>query len=72
MKFLKVVLISIVVSLGLTWEAMAALPTAAATAFTTLQADVLSLVDLAWPAAIAITVAFIILRMFKKAAGAAV
>lgn len=52
--------------------ASAALPTAASTAFTTLQADVLDLIDLAWPAAIAITVGFIILRMFKRAAGAAV
>lgn len=52
--------------------ANAALPTAAGTAFTTLQTDVLDLIDLAWPSAIAITVGFIILRMFKRAASAAV
>lgn len=65
----------VVVGTGLvlgTGVASAALPTAATTAFTTLQTDVLSLIDLAWPAAIAITVGFIILRMFKRAASAAV
>lgn len=58
--------------LGVVSGAFAALPGAATGAFTTLQTDALALVDLAWPAAIAITVAFIILRLFKKAAGAAV
>lgn len=53
-------------------HANAALPAGAAAAFTTLQTDVLALVDLAWPAAIAITVAFIVLKLFKKAASAAV
>lgn len=52
-------------------SAFAALPTAAETAFTTLSTDVLALVDLAWTAAIPITVAFIILRMFKRAASSA-
>ncbi|MBS4028197.1 MAG: hypothetical protein KGZ58_06095 [Ignavibacteriales bacterium] len=51
--------------------ASAALPAAATTAFTTLSDDVLALVDLAWTAAIPITVAFIILRMFKRAASSA-
>lgn len=51
--------------------ASAALPTAATTAFTTLSTDVLDLVDLAWTAAVPITVAFIILRMFKRAASSA-
>ncbi len=51
--------------------ASAALPTAATTAFSTLSTDVLSLVDLAWTAAVPITVAFIILRMFKRAASSA-
>jgi len=50
-------------------SALAALPTGAETAFTTLQTDALSLIDLAWPAVIAVTVGFIILKMFKKAAG---
>ncbi|WAR44572.1 major coat protein [Methylomonas rapida] len=51
--------------------ASAALPAAAETAFTNLSADALDLVDLAWTAAIPITVAFIILRMFKRAASSA-
>ncbi|AEG02557.1 major coat protein [Methylomonas methanica] len=51
--------------------ANAALPAAATTAFTDLQTDALSLVDLAWTAAIPITIAFIILRMFKRAASSA-
>jgi len=56
---------------GVSGIASAALPTAAATAFTTLSTDVLDLVDLAWTAAVPITVAFIILRMFKRAASSA-
>ncbi|MCQ8130514.1 major coat protein [Methylomonas rivi] len=52
-------------------SAFADLPAAASTAFTTLSTDVLALVDLAWTAAIPITVAFIILRMFKRAASSA-
>lgn len=52
-------------------SASAALPEAATTAFTTLKDDMLDLVDLAWTAAIPITVAFIILRMFKRAASSA-
>lgn len=51
--------------------ANAALPLAATGAFTTLSEDVLDLVDLAWTAAVPITVAFIILRMFKRAASSA-
>jgi len=49
-------------------NAMAALPTSATTAFTDLQTDALALVDLAWTAAIPITIAFVILGMFKRAA----
>ncbi|MDT4328325.1 major coat protein [Methylomonas sp. MS20] len=58
--------------IGAAGSAAAALPTAASGAFTTLQEDVLDLIDLAWPPAIAITVAFIVLRLFKKSANAAV
>lgn len=50
-------------------SAFAALPEGATTAFTTLQTDALDLLDLAWPVVIAVTVGFIILKMFKKAAG---
>ena len=53
-------------------SANAALNAGVATAFTGLQDDVLDLIDLAWPVAIAVTVAFIILGLFKKAANKAV
>ena len=51
--------------------AHAALPVAATTAFTDLKTDALALVDLAWTAAIPITIAFIILGMFRRAASSA-
>lgn len=60
-----------VVLLGSVTAAHAELPAAASTAFTDLQTDALALVDLAWTAAIPITIAFIILRMFKRAASSA-
>lgn len=49
-------------------SAMAALPAGATTAFTEIQTDALALVDLAWPAVIAVTIAFILLKLFKKSA----
>lgn len=52
--------------------AQAALNAAIAPAFTGLQTDVLALVDLVWPVLIAVTIAFIILRLFPKAANKAV
>ena len=52
-------------------SAQAALPTSATTAFTDLQTDALALVDLAWTAAVPITIAFIVLGMFKRAASSA-
>jgi len=56
---------------GSVGAANAALPAAVATAFTDLQTDALDLVDLAWTAVVPITIAFIILRMFKRAASSA-
>jgi hypothetical protein len=50
----------------------AALNAGVATGFTSLQTDALALVDLVWPVVIAVTVAFIILGLFKKAANKAV
>lgn len=50
----------------------AALNAGVATAFTALQTDALALVDLIWPVVTAITVAFIIVRLFKRGASAAV
>ncbi len=55
-------------SVVLSGAASAALPDGATTAFTEVQADALALVDLAWPAVIAVTTGFIILKLFKKAA----
>lgn len=48
--------------------ASAALPVGATTAFTDVQTDALALIDLAWPAVIAVVSGFIVLRLFKKAA----
>jgi len=50
----------------------AALNAGVGTGFTALQTDALALIDLVWPVTIAVTVAFIILGLFKKAAGKAV
>ena len=61
--------IAAVVGAAAPFSAMAELPDGAATAFTTLQTDALALLDLAWPVVIAVTVGFIILKMFKKASG---
>jgi len=58
-------------SLASVSAANAALPAAASAAFTSLQTDALALVDLAWTAAIPITIAFIILGLFRRAASAA-
>jgi hypothetical protein len=56
------------VSMG---TANAALNTGVSTAFTALQTDGLALIDLAWPVITALTVAFIIISLFKKAASKA-
>lgn len=50
----------------------AALPAGATGAFTALQTDGLALIDAAWPVVTALTVGFIIISLFKKAAGKAV
>jgi hypothetical protein len=55
-------------SVALSGAAFAELPTGATTAFSAVQTDALALVDLAWPAVIAVTSGFIILKLFKKAA----
>ncbi|PHS69865.1 MAG: hypothetical protein COB22_08650 [Cycloclasticus sp.] len=75
MNFIKYMGRKIGVALGLTvgavGSASAALPISATTAFTDLQVDALALVDLAWTAAVPITIAFIVLGMFKRAASSA-
>lgn len=59
-------------SLAVVDSANAALNAGIATGITGLQTDALALVDLVWPVVIAVTVAFIMLGLFKKAAGKAV
>jgi hypothetical protein len=51
---------------ALSSNASAELPTAATTAFSAIQTDGLALIDLAWPLAIALTSAVIVLSLFKK------
>jgi hypothetical protein len=46
----------------------AALPAAVGTAFTDLLTDINSLIDLAWTVVVPVTIAFIIIGMFKRAA----
>jgi len=73
LKKIGVVLASIMGLMIVSVEsANAALNAGVATGFTALQVDALALVDLVWPVTIAVTVAFIILGLFKKAAGKAV
>jgi hypothetical protein len=50
-------------------QAHAALPTEATTAFTQLKADAESLITAAWPVVAAITVGFVLISLFKRAAG---
>lgn len=71
-NLLRVTLASGAVVLMSIAEAQAALNAGVSTAFTTLQTDGLALVDLAWPVVTALTVAFIIIGLFKKAANKAV
>jgi hypothetical protein len=56
---------------GVTTVSNAALPAGVTTGFTTLNTDAMALIDLAWDVAIPIAVAFIILKLFKKAASSA-
>jgi hypothetical protein len=49
-------------------SAFSALPAAVGTAFTALQTDAMALIDLAWTVVVPVTIAFVILRMFRRAA----
>lgn len=69
-KSILAILIAALTTLSI--DAFAALPTAATTAFTALQSDAEDLIDATWPVAIAVTVGFIILGLFKRAARSAV
>lgn len=59
-------------SIGAANATLPAALTGANGAFSTLSTDVLALIDLAWTAVIPVTVGFIVLRLFKKAASSAV
>jgi len=72
MKKITLFFIALAMFLGLMAPANAALNAGVATGFTALQTDSLALVDLVWPVTIAVTVAFIMLGLFKKAAAKAV
>lgn len=52
-------------------SSFADLPGGVAPAFATLRSDGIALVDLAWTVAVPVTVAFIILKMFRRAASSA-
>ncbi len=52
---------------GLSGAPLAALPTAATDAVTTVQTDALAMVDAAWPFVAAIVVAFVLFRVFRRA-----
>lgn len=69
MKNGSIVLTGSLLAIG---TANAALPAGATAAFTALQTDGLALIDAAWPVVTALTVGFIIIGLFKKAANKAV
>jgi uncharacterized membrane protein YeaQ/YmgE (transglycosylase-associated protein family) len=46
----------------------AAVPIAATTALTDLQTDALAIVDLVWPVVGAVTIAFILIKIFRRGA----
>lgn len=70
MKFIQMLVFAIMLSLGL--AAQAALPTEAATAFTTLSGNVTDVLAAVWPIAALATGGFVLLRLFKKGANRAV
>lgn len=51
---------------GVSSLSMAALPVSATTALTDVQTDGLALIDAVWPVVAAITIGFVILKLFKR------
>lgn len=70
-KITAFILLIALMAVGAIAPAEAALNAGVSTAFSTLQTDGLALIDLAWPVVTAVTVAFIMIRLFKKAASKA-
>jgi hypothetical protein len=68
---MKHFLSAFLLAFGMVTPAFAVLPPSATTAFNDLQTDALALIDLAWTVLVPVTVAFIILRMFRRAASSA-
>jgi len=52
--------------LAFTASAHAELPTAVTGAFTTVQADAGDMLDAGWPLLVAITVGFVLMKLFRK------
>lgn len=51
---------------GFSSLSMAALPTAATTALTDVQTDGLALIDAVWPVVAAVTIGFVLIKLFKR------
>jgi TRAP-type C4-dicarboxylate transport system permease small subunit len=61
-------LLALISGLFVSLSALAALPAAATQAFTDLQTDGIALVNAAWPVVGAIVVAFVLIKLFRRAA----
>jgi TRAP-type C4-dicarboxylate transport system permease small subunit len=61
-------LLALIVGIVASFSALAALPAAATQAFTDLQTDGIALVNAAWPVVGAIVVAFVLIKLFRRAA----
>lgn len=59
-------------SQGVASAATSYIPAAATTAFSDLQSDVTTIIGLIWPILISVTVAFVIMGLFKKGTNKAV
>ncbi len=66
---LKKFMVVLAASMAVVTGASADLPTAATTAITTMQTDGLALIDAIWPVVAAITVGFVIIKLFKRGSG---
>jgi TRAP-type C4-dicarboxylate transport system permease small subunit len=60
--------VALIAGLLTSLSVLAALPAAATQAFTDLQTDGIALVNAAWPVVGAIVVAFVLIKLFRRAA----
>jgi hypothetical protein len=56
----------LLVSIGVTGSAFAAVPAAATAAFTSIETDAAAMLDAGWPILLALTAGFVIMKLFKK------